>query len=612
MSSEGPVAPEDRPSDIATADASAIRARAGRRDLTPLLILSPFVRAHWPDAALAASFLVISTGASLGFTFTARAVADLGLGSHAAGAIDRYFLIMGAVVAVLALATAGRFFFTSRLGERITADLRTAVYAHVIRLDQAFFLKVRAAEVLSRLTTDLTIVEAMLGSSVSVAARNLLMAVGAITALVIVNPSLTALVAILAALTLIPLVVVGRRVRRLSAAAQESFAEAVACAGETLDGLDTVQAFGRENAATATFKAAIEKAYRVSMARVGARAALTAMVMLLISAAVGIVLWRASIAAFVHHTMTAGALLQFVFLSVLGAGAVGSLGETWGDVQKTAGAMERIGALLAARATIAAPADPVSFPRPARGEIAFEGVVFAYPGRDGAPALDGFDLAVRSGERVALVGPSGAGKTTVFRLLLRFYDPRKGSVRIDGVDLRQADPSQVRRRIALVAQEAPLFSGSALENLGYGAEEASREALLAAAAAAQATDFLAAMPSGFDTPLGERGKTLSGGQRQRVAIARALVRAAPILLLDEATSALDAENERLVQRALSEVSNGRTSLIIAHRLATVLTADRIVVIDHGRVVDVGAHTELLDRGGLYARLAKLQFDQRAA
>jgi ATP-binding cassette subfamily B protein len=581
--------------------------REGRRDLRPLATLRPFLEAHWTDAALAGLFLILSTAASLAFTFAARAVADRGLASHATSSIGRYFLLMAIVVVVLSLATAGRFYFTSKLGERITADLRTAIYANVMRLDQAYFLGVRTGEVLSRLTTDLTIVETMLGSSVSVALRNLLMAVAAFVVLMVVSPGLTALVALLAVFTLAPLIIVGRRVRRLSVEAQSRFAQAVAFAGETLDGLDTVQAFGREATVTERFRSAVEDAYEASMARVGARAILTALVMLLISGAVGVVLWRASLAAYVHHTMSSGALLQFVLLSVLGAGAVGSLGETWGDVQKTSGAMERIGELLAAQASVSAPTHPTPLPTPARGEIVMDKVVFSYPGRPDLPALNGFDLAVRPGERVALVGPSGAGKSTVFRLLLRFYDPQQGSVRIDGVDLRSADPKDVRSRLALVAQDAPLFSGSALENLRFGADEASPDQLLEAARSAQASDFIGALPQGFDTPLGERGKTLSGGERQRLAIGRALVRNAPILLLDEATSALDAENEQLVQHALAQALTGRTSLIIAHRLATVLKADRIVVVDKGRVIDSGAHAELLARGGLYARLAELQF-----
>ena len=339
---------------------------------------------------------------------------------------------------------------------------------------------------------------------------------------------------------------------------------------------------------------------------------MTVLVMILVTGGIGLVLWRASLAAFVDHTMTPGSLLQFVLLSVLAAGSTGSLGEAWGDVQKTAGAMARVSEILDARAAIAAPAHPRPLPVPALGSLSLENVTFAYPGRPDLPALRGFDLAVRPGERVALVGPSGAGKSTVLRLLLRFYDPQAGVIRLDGVDIRQADPAELRARMALVAQDAPLFSGSAWENLRFGREAASREELLAAARGAEADDFLAALPEGFDTALGERAKTLSGGQRQRVAIARALVRNAPILLLDEATSALDAENERLVQRALHDAMVGRTTLVIAHRLATVLHADRIVVMDEGRVVDVGSHAELTARGGLYARLAKLQFGLEAA
>ncbi len=594
------------------AAAPEVVAQKRGRDLKPLAGLGPYLGLHWPDAALAGVFLTLSTAATLGVTFAARALADFGFASHSAGAIARYFLVLAGVLALLALATAGRFYFIGKLGERVVADIRVALYANVMTLDQAYFLKVRTGEVLSRMTTDLTIVENMVGASVSVALRNLLTVIGALTVLVIVNPAFTGFVALLAGLILAPLFAAGRRVRRLSAHAQQRFAEAVGYAGETLDALDTVQAFGREAAATGRFRAAVETAFGVSLARLRARAAMTALVMMLVAGGVGLVLWRASLAAFVDHTMTAGALLQFVFLSVLAAGAVGSLGETWGDVQKTAGAMERIGDLLAARPAIAAPPRPVPLPKPARGEIAFDAVVFAYPGRQDRPALNGFDLTVKPGERVALVGASGAGKSTVFRLLLRFYDPQAGAVRIDGVDLRDADPVEVRARTALVAQDAPLFSGSALENLGFGGEGASREALVAAARAAQADAFLAALPQGFDTPLGERAKTLSGGERQRLAIARALVKGAPILLLDEATSALDAENERLVQQALHEAMTDRTTLVIAHRLATVLEADRIVVMDAGSVVETGTHAELSAKGGIYARLAQLQFGSQAA
>ena len=455
----------------------------------------------------------------------------------------------------------------------------------------------------------------MVGSSISVALRNALTFVGGFIWLIWLSPGLTGLVVLVGALVLIPLFAVGRLVRRLAASAQERFADAVGYAGETLDGLDTVQAFGREASASARFSAAVELAFRTSReARITARATMTALVMLLLFGGIGFVLWRAAIATFVAHTpgMTGGILIQFVFLAVLVGGSVGALGETWGDVQKTSGAMERIAEILKARPSIAPPASPRHLPAPPRGEVALEGVTFTYPGRPDLPALRDFSLAVRPGERVALVGPSGAGKSTVFKLLLRFYDPQTGQVRIDGVDLRDVDPAEARARIALVSQEAPLFSGSAFEALRFGREDATPEELIAAARAAEAEAFIRALPQGFDTPLGERAKTLSGGQRQRLAIARALVRGAPILLLDEATSALDAENERLVQAALADAMKGRTTLVIAHRLATVLAADRIVVMDGGAVVDSGPHAELIARGGLYARLAELQFGLRAA
>jgi ATP-binding cassette subfamily B protein len=564
------------------------------------------------DAALAGMFLIVSSSATIGLTFAVRMMSDRGLASQSASLINHAFLVLALVAAVLAISTGGRFYFITKLGERVVADLRTALYGHVVSLDQAYFLKVRTGEVLSRMTTDLAIVESMVGSTISVALRNALTVVAALSVLIIVNPALTLFVVVVGFLIIAPLFIVGRQVRRLSVKAQARFADAVGYAGETLDALDTVQAFGREGSATARFKLAVETAFRVSLARIGARAGMTVLVMVLVTGGIGLVLWRASLAAFVDHTMTPGSLLQFVLLSVLAAGSTGSLGEAWGDVQKTSGAMARISEILDAKAAIAAPAHPRPLPEPARGSVAFENVTFAYPGRPDLPALSDFNLEVRPGERVALVGPSGAGKSTVLRLLLRFYDPQQGVIRLDDMDIRQADPAEVRARMALVAQDAPLFSGSALENLRFGREAATDAELIAAARAAEAEGFIAALPEGFQTALGERAKTLSGGQRQRVAIARALVRDAPILLLDEATSALDAENERLVQRALHDAMTGRTTLVIAHRLATVLRADRIVVMDAGAVVEVGTHAELSARGGLYARLAKLQFGQEAA
>ncbi len=606
-----PGAPDSEPrADDSPAQTAAAAPR--RRDLRPLARLVPFIGAHAADAVLAAMFLLVSSTATVGLTFAVRQMADKGLSSHSAHMINQAFLVLAVVAAILAISTGGRFYFITKLGERVVADLRAALYGHVMTLDQTYFLTVRTGEVLSRMTTDLAIVESMVGSTISVALRNALTVVAALTVLVIVNPALTGFVVLVAVLILAPLFIVGRQVRRLSVKAQERFADAVGYAGETLDALDTVQAFGREASATARFRAAVEAAFRVSLARIGARAGMTALVMILVTGGIGLVLWRASLAAFVDHTMTPGALLQFVLLSVLAAGSTGSLGEAWGDVQKTSGAMARISEILDARPAIAAPARPVALPVPAHGAVAFENVTFAYPGRPDLPALNGFDLTVSPGERVALVGPSGAGKSTVLRLLLRFYDPQSGVVRVDGVDIRQADPGDVRARMALVAQDAPLFSGSALENLRFGREDATVDELVDAARAAEADSFLAALPEGFDTALGERAKTLSGGQRQRVAIARALVRNAPILLLDEATSALDAENERLVQHALHDAMLGRTTLVIAHRLATVLHADRIVVMEDGRVVETGTHGELIARGGLYARLASLQFGLEAA
>jgi ATP-binding cassette subfamily B protein len=587
-------------------------AARSRRDLTPLGRLRPFVRAHRPDAILCAVFLTLSTASTLALPVALRVMADKGLAAHTAASIDRSFLILAGVAAALAFATGGRFYFTHKLGERVVADLREALYAHVIRLEPAWFARVRTGEVLSRLTTDLAIVEALVGATVAVAMRNALTVIGALTVMIIVNPALTGFVLLVVVLILSPMFVVGRRVRRLSTAAQGRFAEAIGYAGETLDALETVQAFGREASVAARFRAAVEAAFATSLARIRARAVMTVLVMALAAGGVGVVLWRASLAVFVDRSMSAGALLEFVVLSVLAAGSVGSLGEAWGEVQKAAGAMARIGEMLDAQPAITAPSHPTPLPTPPCGAFAFDAVSFAYPGRPDLPALHGFDLAVRPGERVALVGPSGAGKSTVLRLLLRFYDPDAGSVSLDGVDLREADPAEVRARLALVSQDASLFSGSAAENLRFGREEASEAQIAAAARAAQAEGFLAALPGAMAAPLGERGKSLSGGQRQRIAIARALLRDAPILLLDEATSALDAENERLVQRALAEAMAGRTSLVIAHRLATVLAADRIVVIDQGRVVEQGTHAELAGRGGLYARLAQLQFGMQAA
>jgi ATP-binding cassette subfamily B protein len=614
--SSGEASAAGRPSagqSLAQSLAEAADRRAKSRNIGVLRRLSPFVAAHWGDAALSALFLLVSTSATLGLSGAVRLLVDhlthARAGGGAAG-LDRWFVLLLAVAVTLAIASAGRYFFVTKLGERVVADLRKVVYRHILSLDPAFFLATRTGEVLSRLTTDIQIVETLVGTSVSVATRNFLMLVGALVLMVVVSPHLTGLALLLIPLVLAPLFLFGRRVRRLTTSTQDQFAEAVGVAGESLDALETVQAFGREGSAAGRFGAAVEQAFATSLRRMRARAFMTALVIAVVFGGVVGVFWL-GVQSAITGTLSWGALFQFAILAVMAASSVGALGETWGDVQKAAGAMERIGELLDARPGVAAPAKPAPLPQPPRGEVVFENVTFAYPARPDLPALHGFSLQVRPGERVALVGPSGAGKSTVLRLLLRFYDPQSGRVRVDGVDLRDADPAQVRARMALVAQEAPLFSGSAADNVRFGREDASDAAVREAVRAAQAEGFLAALPEGLETPVGERARSLSGGQRQRLAIARALVREASILLLDEATSALDAENEQLVQRALDQAMQGRTTLVIAHRLATVLKADRIVVMDEGRVVEEGRHADLVAKGGLYARLAALQFGEAA-
>ncbi|WP_415289300.1 ABC transporter transmembrane domain-containing protein [Brevundimonas sp. S1H14] len=579
--------------------------RAKSRNIRPLGRLLPFLARHRLDAGISAIWLIGSTVASLALTATARGAIDQGFENGGAN-IDKWFLILGLNAMILGLATALRYFYVTKTGERVIADLRKALFQRILTLDPVFFAHMRTGEVLSRLTTDIQLVDTLLTTSISYALRNFLTLIGGVILLFFVSPKLTGFVLLIVPVLIAPLFIFGRIVRKLTVKSQDTFAGAVGFAGESVDAIETVQAFGREKSAIGRFGAAVEEAFGVSLKRMRARAVMTAMIIVVMFGGVTLVLWLGA-QDVIAGTMTPGALLQFVLLSVFAAGAVGALGESWGDVQKAAGAMERIDELMRATPAIAPPASPVALPQPPRGEVSMSAVDFAYPGRPDLPALKGFSLTVRPGETVALVGPSGAGKSTVFRLLLRFYDPQSGLVSVDGVDVRAADPVAVRNRFAWVSQEALLFSGSALENIRFGREAATLEEARAVAAEAQALGFIDALPEGFDTPLGERGKSLSGGQRQRLAIARALVREAPILLLDEATSALDAENERLVQAALDQAMSERTTLVIAHRLATVLRADRIVVMDGGQVVEEGTHAELSAKGGLYARLAKLQF-----
>jgi ATP-binding cassette subfamily B protein len=607
----------------ATADAADIRGRPGagavlmeqigeakqrrekRRDIRPLGRLLPYALRHKGHMAMAGIWLILSTAASLALTASARGAIDNGF-EDGGSRLNLWFLLLGANALFLGLATAVRYYFVTKTGERVIADLRKGLFQRILTLDPAFYASMRTGEVLSRLTTDIALVETLMTTSVSYALRNFLTLIGGTILLFVVSPKLTGMVLLIVPLLLGPIFLFGRRVRKLTVASQDRFANAVGFAGESVDAIETVQAFGREASAIERFAAAVEDAFGVSLVRMKARALMTAMIIVVMFGGVTLVLWLGA-QDVIAGRMTPGALLQFVLLSVFAAGAVGALGESWGDVQKAAGAMERIDELMRSEAAIRAPETPRVLPEPPTGEVSMSAVQFAYPGRPDLPALKGFSLTVRPGETVALVGPSGAGKSTVFRLLLRFYDPQSGVVSVDGIDVREADPVAVRGRFAWVSQEAPLFSGSASENIRFGRETADDDAIRAAAVEAQALTFVEALPEGFDTPLGERGKSLSGGQRQRMAIARALVRDAPILLLDEATSALDAENERLVQAALDQAMEDRTTIVIAHRLATVLRADRIVVMEDGKVVQEGTHRALMSQGGLYAKLAELQF-----
>ena len=585
--------------------------RDKNRDLSPLARLWPLLMRHWPEALAGLTFLLLSTAALLALTGGARMVLDEGFALQNRATLQQVFLWLGATAGALAITTGLRLYFTYKLGERIIADLRQDVFRHVLSLDLARFLELKTGEVLSRLTTDMTIVESTVGIILPGALRNLLTVTGALILMVLVSPNITGLILVLIPLLLTPLFLVGRRIQTLSIHAQDRFAEAVGHAGEGLEAIDTVQAFGQEETVSARFDAAIERAFRASRAQLRVSGLMSSLMIALIFAGMLTLLYQCALAVIVEKTMSGGNLLQLLILAMVAATGLRDLSEVWGQIQKASGATRRIIDILETTSAITAPARPTALPTPARGEIRFEGVTFTYPRRD-IPALDNFSLAIRPGERIALVGPSGAGKSTVFRLLLRFYDPAAGAVRIDGVDLRSADPKAVRARVAFVAQDAPLFSSSATDNIAFGRRGAVEAEVRAAARAAQAEGFLSRLPHGFDTLMGERAKLLSGGQRQRIAIARALVRGAPILLLDEATSALDAESERLVQTALHEAMTGRTTLVIAHRLATVLEADRIVVMDAGRVVDVGRHADLMARGGLYARLARLQFGAAAA
>jgi ATP-binding cassette subfamily B protein len=584
--------------------------RPKSRSVTPLRAILPFLRPYRGSILAGLVALLFSSTATLILPFFARGLIDHGFSSQEAGEVGRYFLAFVAAAAVLGTSSATRFYFVTWLGERVTADIRKAVFNNVLGLTPAFFEITRTGEVLSRLTADTTLVQTVVGSSASVALRNLVNVTGGMILMFFTSLKLTLLVLGAVLVIMLPLIGFGRWVRALSRTSQDRIADTSARASETLNAVQTVQAFTHEKQERAAFAGTVESSFVAAIVRTRARAVMTAVVIFAFFSALASVLYVGAQDVLAHR-ITGGLLVQFIFLGVLVAGGVGSLSEVWGDLQRAAGASERLMELLHTKPAIAPPLSPRPPASPARGAIAFEQVTFNYPSRPDTSALKDFSLAVTPGEAVALVGPSGAGKSTVFQLLLRFFAAQQGRIRFDGVDIAELDPVALRRHIAVVAQDPVIFSGSIAANIGYGHDDANFAQVRRAADAANASEFIDRLPNGFDTLVGERGVTLSGGQRQRLAIARAILRDAPLLLLDEATSALDAENELLVQQGLANLMVGRTTIVIAHRLATIQKLARIVVMDQGRIIAEGSHGELVSRGGLYARLAQLQFSQGA-
>ncbi|OUR79473.1 ABC transporter [Alphaproteobacteria bacterium 46_93_T64] len=574
--------------------------------VTRLWDLVRFVKPYKWQFVGAAIALVIASSSLLLIGQAVRLLLDHGF-SAGSGNLSQYFLGLMAVVVGLAFASFARYYLVSWIGERVIADIRQAVFSHILKLNPAFFEVTRTGEVLSRLTTDTTLIQTVIGSSVSVALRNILSFVGGLAFLVYTSPKLAGMVLLVVPCILIPIIIFGRRVRKLSTINQDSIARVSARADETLRSIQTSQAYNHEDIDRKAFASDVEESFRIAVTRIRARAWLTAIVILLIFGAIDFVLWSGATDV-VHGNMSPGTLGSFVFYAIVVAGSMGSLSEIWGELQRAAGASERLIELLKEEPVIACPENPVPLPSKLTEGLEFSSVNFHYPSRKEMAALNNFSLNVKPGETVAIVGPSGAGKTTVFQLLQRFYDPQEGKVLINGVDISKTDPASARSLMGLVPQEPVIFADTAMNNIRYGRPDASDADVMAAAKAAAAFDFLSELPNGFDSQFGERGMTLSGGQKQRVAIARAILRDPEILLLDEATSALDAESENLVQTALENLMKGRTTLVIAHRLATVLNADRIVVLDKGHVVTQGTHEQLMKEDGLYARLAKLQFN----
>ena len=596
------------PEPAASIEAALNSAPAGRpARLRPLLALAPYVARYRGRATLAFFSLTIAAITTLIVPVAVRRMIDFGFTPEGIARINSYFSVMIAVVGVLALASASRFYLVMTIGERIVADLRRDVFAHLMSLSPAFFDSSRSGELISRLTADTTQIKSAVGASVSIALRNVMLFIGATAMMVITSPRLSGFVLLAIPVVVLPLMAFGRRVRRLSRNAQDTLADASAYASELVGAIRTVQAYTGERLANARFTGEVEQAYEAARSSTRARAVLTAIVIFIVFTSVVIILWVGSndVEA---GLISPGRLGQFVLYTAFAASGLGQLSEVWGEVSAASGAAERLFEILRVKSQITAPASPRPLPEPARGDVSFENISFAYPMRPGTSAVDGVSFSVRAGEKVAIVGPSGAGKSTLFHLLLRFYDPASGTISVDGVPIRLADPAEVRKRIALVPQDPVVFAASARDNIRFGRPDAVDADVERAADLAHASEFLRRMPGGLNAPLGERGVTLSGGQRQRIAIARAILRDAPLLLLDEATSALDAESETLVQTALEELMSHRTTLVIAHRLATVLSCDRILVMDQGRIVEQGTHASLVAANGLYARLARLQFE----
>jgi ATP-binding cassette subfamily B protein len=596
----------------ATTPGSTAQGKDSKGSLAALKGLMPFLRPYRRQFVLAGIALLFAAGATLAIPAAFKQMIDLGFGAsagaHSIRHVDATFLALFGVAAVLGVATAARFYMVSWLGERVTADIRSAVYRHVVHQSPEFFETTQTGEVLSRLTTDTTLIQAVVGTSISLALRNTLLFVGGLAMLFVTSARLTAIILALLVAVIVPIVLFGRRVRKLSRDSQDRIADASALAGEILNAMPTVQAYTHETIEAARFGSSVEGAFQAAMQRIRARSFLTMLAIVLVFGTIVFVLWLGAHAV-LEGTMTGGDLGQFILYASIVAGSIGALAEVMGEAQRAAGATERLLELLAARSDIRNPAHPRALPpRSSNGAaLSLHDLTFAYPSRQDTAALSHVSLAIRPGETVAVVGPSGAGKTTLFQMLLRYYDPQAGAITLDGVDIRDLDLHTLRGAIGIVPQDTVIFSADAMENIRYGRPDASDEEVIAAAKLAAAHEFIERLPQGYRSFLGERGVRLSGGQRQRIAIARALLKNPPLLLLDEATSALDAESERLVQGALEAAMVGRTTVIIAHRLATVQRADRIVVMEDGRVVETGTHASLVELKGIYANLAALQF-----